>query len=217
MTSASAPGPSPAGPIQAKLPRAPYGRYPWKFTYNEADHDFGEKTFLGRTGNFDGEDIIDIILEEPATSRFICRHLYNFFVADEPQVPAWTIEPARDEDALEEMMDVFEQSGFEMKAVLRHIFLSQWFKDARYQKIKSPAEVVAGTLRMVGLFENPDPGVLNIGKEPTYMGQSILDPPSVEGWHTGLEWINSGALLARINFVADRVIQPRPARDARHH
>ena len=194
--------------IQAKLPRAPYGRYPWKFSYNEADHDFGEKTFLGRTGNFDGEDIIDIILEEPATSRFICRHLYNFFVADEPQVPAWTIEPARDEDALDEMMQVFEDSGFEMKAVLRHMFNSQWFKDARYQKIKSPAEVVAGTLRMVGLFENPDPGVLNIGKEPTYMGQSILDPPSVEGWHTGLEWINSGALLARINFVADRVSDP---------
>ena len=106
------------------------------------------------------------------------------------------------------MCQVFEDSGFQMKAVLRHMFNSQWFKDARYQKIKSPAEVVAGTLRMVGLFENPDPGVLNIGKEPTYMGQSILDPPSVEGWHTGLEWINSGALLARINFVADRVSDP---------
>ncbi len=58
---------------------------------------------------------------------------------------------------------------------------------------------------MVGLFENPDPGILQIGKEPTYMGQSILDPPSVEGWQTGTEWINSGSLLARVNFVADRV------------
>ena len=58
---------------------------------------------------------------------------------------------------------------------------------------------------MVGLFQNPDPGVLQIGKEPTYMGQSILDPPSVEGWQTGTEWINSGSLLARVNFVADRV------------
>ena len=58
---------------------------------------------------------------------------------------------------------------------------------------------------MVGLYDNPDPGILNIGKEPTYMGQSILDPPSVEGWQTGTEWINSGSLLARVNFVADRV------------
>ena len=77
--------------------------------------------------------------------------------------------------------------------------------------------MVAGTLRMVGLYQNPDPGVINIGKEPTYMGQSILDPPSVEGWHTGLEWINSGALLARINFVADRVSDPELPRYARHH
>ena len=165
--------------IQAKLPRAPYGRYPWKFAYRDEDHDYGEKTFLGETGDFNGEDIIEIILKQPATSRFICRHLYNFFVADEPQVPAWTIEPARDENALDEMVQVFEDSNFEIKAVLRHMFLSQWFKDARFQKIKSPAEVVAGTLRMVGLFQNPDPGILNIGKEPTYMGQSILDPPSV--------------------------------------
>jgi hypothetical protein len=58
---------------------------------------------------------------------------------------------------------------------------------------------------MVGVFQFPEPGILQIGKEPTYMGQSILDPPSVEGWHTGTEWINSGSLLARVNFVADRV------------
>jgi uncharacterized protein (DUF1800 family) len=92
-----------------------------------------------------------------------------------------------------------------MKAVLRAMFNSDFFKDARFSKIKSPAEVVAGTLRMVGVFKFPEPGILQIGKEPTYMGQSILDPPSVEGWHTGTEWINSGSLLARVNFVADRV------------
>jgi uncharacterized protein (DUF1800 family) len=191
--------------IRAKLPRQPYGRYPWHFEYREEDHDTGEKVFLGEVGNFNGEDVIDIIVQQPATARFICRHLYNFFVADEPQVPAWTIEPARDEEALEAMMDVFIESNYDMKTVLRFMFNSDFFKNARFSKIKSPAEVVAGTLKMVGEFQFPEPGLMQIGKEPTYMGQSILDPPSVEGWHTGTEWINSGSLLARVNFVADRV------------
>jgi uncharacterized protein (DUF1800 family) len=191
--------------IGAKLPRQPYGRFPWRFDYREEDHDDAEKSFLGQTGNFNGEDIIDIVVKEPATARFICRHLYNFFVADEPQVPAWTIEPARDEDALETMMTVFEESGYNVKEVLRTMFKSEFFKNARFAKIKSPAEVVACTLRMVGEYQTPDPGLVKVAREPGYMGQDILDPPSVEGWHTGTEWINSGSLLARINFVADRV------------
>ena len=191
--------------IQPKLPRQPFGRFPWRFEYLAEDHDDGEKTFLGHTGNFDGEDILDIIVKEPATARFICRHLYNFFVADEVQVPAWTIEPARDEEALGMMIDSFEQSGYEIKAVLRTILTSDFFKNARYAKIKSPAEVVANTLKLVGTYRVPEPTIPDIGPESTYMGQSLLDPPSVEGWYTGQEWINSGSLLARINFVADRV------------
>jgi len=191
--------------IAPKPPRQPYGRFSWKFDYREEDHDESEKSFLGEVGNFGGEDIVEIVCNQPATARFICRHLYNFFVADEPQVPSWTIEPARDEDALEKMIDIFIESNYDMKSVLIFMFNSDFFKNARYSKIKSPAEVVAGTLRMVGEFQFPEPGILNIGKEPTYMGQSILDPPSVEGWHTGPEWINSGSLLARVNFVADRV------------
>jgi uncharacterized protein (DUF1800 family) len=191
--------------IRAKLPRQPYGRYPWHFEYREEDHDDGEKTFLGETGNLNGEDIIDIVVQQPATARFICRHLYNFFVADEPQVPSWTIEPARDEEALDAMMATFEENNYEIKPVLRMMFNSEFFKSARFSKIKSPAEVVAGTLKMVEEFQFPEPGILQIGKEPSYMGQAILDPPSVEGWHTGTEWINSGSLLARVNFVADRV------------
>ena len=191
--------------IQAKHPRQPFGRFPWRFEYLAEDHDEGEKTFLGETGNLGGEDIIDIVVHQPATARFICRHLYNFFVADDVQVPAWTIEPARDEDALEEMIDIFIDSGYEMKPLLRHMLNSEWFKNARFAKIKSPAEVVAGTLKMVGTNQFPDPKISDIGPEPTYMGQALLNPPSVEGWQTGHEWINSGSLLARINFVADRV------------
>jgi uncharacterized protein (DUF1800 family) len=191
--------------IAAKLPRQPFGRFPWAFEYLAEDHDDGEKTFLGHTGNLNGEDIIDIIVKEPASARFICRHLYNFFVADEVQVPAWTIQDARDEEALEMMINAFEESGYEIKAVLRIMFNSDFFKNARYSKIKSPAEVVASTLKMVGSYQTPEPTIPDIGPESTYMGQSLLDPPSVEGWYTGQEWINSGSLLARINFVADRV------------
>ena len=191
--------------IAPKLPRQPFGRFPWAFEYLGEDHDDGEKTFLGHTGNLNGEDIIDIIVKEPATARFICRHLYSFFVADEVQVPAWTIQDARDEDALEMMINAFEESGYEIKAVLRTMFNSDFFKNARYSKIKSPAEVVASTLKMVGSYQRPEPTIPDIGPEATYMGQSLLDPPSVEGWYTGQEWINSGSLLARINFVADRV------------
>ena len=191
--------------IAPKLPRQPFGRFPWAFESLGEDHDDGEKTFLGHTGNLNGEDIIDIIVKEPATARFICRHLYSFFVADEVQVPAWTIQDARDEDALEMMINAFEESGYEIKAVLRTMFNSDFFKNARYSKIKSPAEVVASTLKMVGSYQRPEPTIPDIGPEATYMGQSLLDPPSVEGWYTGQEWINSGSLLARINFVADRV------------
>ena len=189
----------------ANIPRLPYGRYPWYFEYREEDHDDTEKTFLGHTGNFNGEDIIDIVVKQPATSRFICRHLYNFFVADEVQVPAWTIEPARDEEALAEMVKVFEESGYEVEPVLRTMFNSQFFKDARFSKIKSPAEVVAGTLRLVGDWKLPRPGIMALGLQPRYMGQALMDPPSVEGWYTGKEWINSGSLLARVNFTADNV------------
>ena len=191
--------------IAPKLPRQPFGRFPWAFEYLGEGPDDGEKTLLGHTGNLNGEDIIDIIVKEPATARFICRHLYSFFVADEVQVPAWTIQDARDEDALEMMINAFEESGYEIKAVLRTMFNSDFFKNARYSKIKSPAEVVASTLKMVGSYQRPEPTIPDIGPEATYMGQSLLDPPSVEGWYTGQEWINSGSLLARINFVADRV------------
>jgi uncharacterized protein (DUF1800 family) len=189
--------------VAPRFPRQPYWRFPWTFEYRPEDHDDGEKTFLGRTGNFSGEDIINIIVEEPATARFICRHLYNFFVADDLQVPAWTIEAHPDEAALEMMIDSFVGSGFEMKAVLRTMFTSEFFKNARYAKIKSPAEVVAGTLRLTKSSTFPSPDMPDIGPQATYMGQDLLNPPSVEGWQTGREWINSGSLLARINFTAD--------------
>jgi hypothetical protein len=87
--------------ILPKLPRGPIGRHDWFFEYREEDHDDSQKTFLGVTGNLNGEDIIRIICEQPATSRFVARHLYNFFVADEAQVPAWSVTPPRDPAAID--------------------------------------------------------------------------------------------------------------------
>ena len=191
--------------FETKIPRAPYGRFPWKFEYRPEDHDDGEKVFLGHKGRFNGEDILDIIVQQPACPKFICRHLYNFFVADEPQVPAWPIEAPKNQKAIDEMVGVFRDSKFDMKAVLRHIFNADWFKEARFQHVKSPAEVVVGTLRFVGDHELPKPGYGELSMNTAYMGQDLLNPPSVEGWHTGKEWINSGSLMARINFMAEKI------------
>jgi uncharacterized protein (DUF1800 family) len=191
--------------LGAKIPRNPHGRYSWYYEYRPEEHDFGVKTFLGHTGNFNGEDIIDIIVQQPACPNFVARHLYNFFVADEPQVPAWSIEAPGNPEAIEQMAATFIDSGFEIKPVLREMFNSDFFKESIYRKVKSPAEVVVGTFRLTGDLQGPDPRLTQLGQEPAYMGQSLLDPPSVEGWQTGRDWINSGSVVKRINFVADRV------------
>lgn len=86
--------------IANSIPNQPYGRYDARFVYNPYDHDDGEKTFLGETGNFNGEDIIDIIVKQPATARFLSCHLYRYFVADEAQVPSWMSTPPRDPETI---------------------------------------------------------------------------------------------------------------------
>ena len=191
--------------ILPKLPRAPIGRHDWFFEYREEDHDDGEKTFLGETGNFNGDDIIRIICEQPATSQFIARHLYNFFVADEAQVPAWAVTPPVDPEAVDLLADTLVESGYDIRSTLRVLFNSDFFKNARFARLKSPAEVVVGTLRLVEGAEFPAPGIGDLSRQLGYMGQDLLNPPSVEGWHTGAEWINSGSLMRRVNFTADLV------------
>ena len=116
----------------------PYGRFPWSFEFRPEDHDYSEKTFLGETGRFNGEDIIDIIVRQPATARFIARHLYNFFVADEPQVPAWNIDEPTDPEAVRMLTQALAESDFEIRPVLRMLFNSDFFKEAAYKKMKSP-------------------------------------------------------------------------------
>ena len=181
------------------------GRYMWYFRYVPEDHDDGEKVFLGHKGRFNGEDVIDIVVRQPATARFIARHIYNFFVADEVQVPSWLHTPPRDPVAVNIIADAFVSSGYNVGDTLRVLFNSDFFKESAFQRVKSPAEVIAGTMRLVGDFVYPRPGLEQAGLESSYMGQFLCDPPSVEGWHYGAEWIDSGALVKRINFCADAV------------
>ena len=183
----------------------PYGRLDWQFEYKDDDHDPGEKTFLGHTGAFNGEDVLDIICQQPATARFISRHLYNFFVADEPQVPAWQTVPPQEPEAISTLMDAFVKHEYDIRSVLRVLFNSDFFKNARYAKVKSPTEFVVGTVRLAGGHRFPSAEDINLASETGYMGQQLLDPPSVEGWHTGAEWIETGALVSRVNFAVEQL------------
>jgi hypothetical protein len=196
--------------LAATIPGILYNRFQWEFEYRESDHDQNEKCFLGEQGNLNGEDIIDIILKQPATARFLARHLYNFFVADEVSVPSWHNEPARDPHAIEILAKTLTESGFNIRSTLRVLFNSDFFKTERcwFSKVKSPVEVVTSTMKFVGNFKEFRPGFSELGEEVSFQGQTLLNPPSVEGWHTGPEWIDTGTLLQRINFVADQMVNP---------
>lgn len=187
------------------IPQYTQGSYPAEFVFIESDHDDSEKTFLGETGRFNGQDIIDIIVKQPATARFICRHLYNFFVADEPQVPAWNQLPPGDSRAIDIMTEAFKGSGGEIRAVLRVMFSSDFFKQAKLRRVKSPAELVAGVLKLVQTEPVPASDITRYSAATTFMGQILHDPPSVEGWHTGHEWIDGGTLTERVNFAVDEL------------
>ena len=174
----------------------PYSRVAWQTEYRTDDHDDGEKSFLGETGRFNGEDIIDIIVRTDAAARFVCTRLYQFFVADEVD--------AEGDRLIESLMESYFDSGYEIRSVLRTLFNSDHFKSesVRFARVKSPAELVAGTLHLAGEFDFPTLDVVEAARAIGYMGQELMNPPSVEGWHEGAEWIDSGALVERINFAA---------------
>lgn len=180
----------------------PYSRINWHFSYRDYDHDDGEKTFLGHTGNFNGEDIIAIIVEQEATARFISTRLFQYFAADE-------VSPAG-EAVIGEMMRSYFDSGHEIRSVLRTLFNSDYFKseEARFARVKGPVELVVGAVRMAGTYREPTFGADQLARHTMYMGQGIFQPPSVEGWHEGAEWIDSGALVERVNFVGKELGNP---------
>ena len=194
--------------FEQPIPLYPHGGYPARFVYQPEDHDGSEKTFLGETGPFNGEDVIDIIVRQEATARFISRHLYNFFVADEPQVAAWSVQAPNDQDAIDQLASVFLETEGDLRKVMRTLLNAEFFKQARFAKVKSPAEFVAGVLKFSGTLDDPTPLMGALQGAMGAMGQKLMDPPSVEGWHTGKEWIDGGTLMERVNFAVQQVGDP---------
>ena len=149
----------------------PYSRVAWQFEYRAYDHDEGEKTFLGETGNFNGEDVINIIVKQPATAQFICRRLYQFFVADEVS--------DKGEALIEHLCQSYFDSGYEIRSVLRTLFTSEHFKSdaVRLARVKSPVELVVGTLRTAQAFQWPGIDMHQVALSTNFMGQELLNPP----------------------------------------
>ena len=185
----------------------PYGRISWHFEYRPEDHDDGEKEFLGQRGRFNGEDVIDIICQQQATTRFIARHMYSFFVADEPGVPQWPYTPPADSQAIEQLSQAYLDSNYDIAAMLRVLFNADFFKsqNAWYSKVKSPVELVAGVLRLTGEFDKPRREMMDRYFQAMYMGQWLNNPPSVEGWHQGTDWLDTGTLVERVNFATQQL------------
>ena len=159
------------------------------FYLNEKQHDTGLKTFLGRTGNFDGDDIVDIIMEQPAAAEYICTRLWTFFAYPDP-------EP----EVIERLASVFRANDAEIRPVVRAMLESDEFYSvrARAALVKSPVELAVGAVRALGIETDFKP----LDKPIEQMGQVLFMPPNVAGWPGGATWINSSALLQRINMAA---------------
>ena len=191
-----------------------WGPHLWNYEFHPEDHDGAEKDYLGHTGNFDGFDVIDIIVRQPACHVFIARHLYNFFVADEPQVPAWPIEPPRNPEAIRTICESFVKNDYEIKPVLRTIFTSDFFKDSMYKHVMNPAEVVAGTLRVTGALSEPHP----TGKKSPWSrcswARACTIPPA---WRVGIRATSgsTAALSSGASTSCRTSSATRPCRECR--
>ncbi|HTV74935.1 MAG TPA: DUF1800 domain-containing protein [Candidatus Acidoferrales bacterium] len=158
------------------------------FIFRPAAHDDDGKTFLGHTGDFDGADIVDIIVEQPIHQRFLCRKLLEFFVYSDPE-PELT----------EGLAQVYALSGYDIARVVGTIIRSNVFYSSRaYRAIpKSPIEYSIGLYRYLGIPTIPPDTISWLQR----MGQEPMAPPSVKGWDGGPTWISTATLLARFNLV----------------
>jgi uncharacterized protein (DUF1800 family) len=159
------------------------------FVFRRALHDGGEKTILGRTGRFDGDHVLDLLLERPETAEFVVAKLWREFVSPEP-------------DAVEvrRIAADFRRSGYRIPVAVSALLRSDafWTPDNRGVLVRSPVELVVGTLRSLGLA--PDDAA-PFALAAAGMGQNLFSPPNVKGWRGGDAWIDSSTLLARKQFV----------------
>ena len=151
-------------------------------------HDEGTKNFLGKTGNFTGSDVLNIILEQKTTAKFITTKIYKFFVNENV-----------DENIVNKLSDNFYQSGYDIKKLMTEIFSSSWFYDKKNigNRIKSPIELMAGMMRTLPMnIQNPE----NLIVYQKLLGQMLLYPPNVAGWPNGKSWIDSSTLMLRLQI-----------------
>lgn len=159
-----------------------------RFVFNREAHDVGPKTILGQRGNFDGDDVVDIVLQQPQAKRFLATKLLKFFVM-----------PAPNDDLIDEAAQVLADCNLEIKWFLRTLLQSKAFysDEAMNSKIKSPVEFVVGALRdLDAVFPGQELAELMAG-----MGQELFAPPSVKGWDGERDWVSSSAWLARGRFA----------------
>lgn len=152
-------------------------------------HDNGNKTFLGKTGNFDGDDIIDIILEQKATAKFITAKIYKYFVNDEV-----------DNEKVEKLSEKFYRDNYNLQKLMNEIFLSDWFYEEKNigTRIKSPVELIVGVRRLIPMqLEKPESQLLF----QRVLGQILFYPPNIAGWPGGKNWIDSSALMFRMRLA----------------
>jgi uncharacterized protein (DUF1800 family) len=160
------------------------------FRFDPSQHDTGSKGFLGRTGDFGGDDAVRIILEQPAACRFVARKLIRFFVFDEPAAPDALVEPiAKD----------LREHDFQIGRIVQGILESNLFfsEHAVGRKVRSAVEMAVGLLRALDGTTN----LVQLAQGTADLGQSLFQPPNVKGWDGGRAWINSSTLLGRVNLV----------------
>ncbi|MEI5985896.1 MULTISPECIES: DUF1800 family protein [Sphingobacterium] len=159
-----------------------------EFIERKNQHDTGEKTFLGKKGNFSGEDVLHIILEKKETARFITEKIYKFFVNEKV-----------DEARVQELSSIFYQANYAIQKLLDSIFLSDWFYEAQHigNRIKSPIELMVGMMRIMPMqVAHPE----NLIDYQRLLGQMLLYPPNVAGWPNGKAWIDSSTLMLRLQM-----------------
>ncbi len=160
-----------------------------EFIFKERQHDYGQKTFMGRTGDFNGDDIINIILEQKEAAEFITRKIYSYFVNEKV-----------DEFRVKELAKQFYDTNYNISYLMGSIFRSDWFYAEKNvgTKIKSPVEFLAGMLRSLNVsFEDPM-AMLFVQKA---LGQVLFNPPNVAGWAGGKIWIDNSTLMLRLNLA----------------
>jgi uncharacterized protein (DUF1800 family) len=167
-----------------------YDRPDQEFIERPRIHDDGVKTFLGRTGNFRGEDILGIIVEQPQAARFISQKLWNFFASDDSS-----------DELIAALAEVFRKSGNNFKPLLTAMFQSEEFyaDSVVRNQVKSPVQWLVGSVRML---ERDLPGPFICYGLTRNLGQDLFAPPNVKGWDGGLTWITTNNLLARYNEAA---------------